>query len=62
MNNILNMNSNINPLFIFICLLGITISGCTDDNDGSPAALNLPVLHVSDITVSEEDEDKVIHW
>lgn len=55
------MNSNINPLFIFICLLGITISGCTDDNDGSPAALNLPVLHVSDITVSEEDEDKVIH-
>jgi beta-glucanase (GH16 family) len=55
------MNSNIYHLFIFICFFGVMMTACTDDNDGSPAALNLPVLHVTDITVTEEDEDKVIH-
>lgn len=55
------MTSKINLLFILICLYGFIFTSCTDDNDGSPATLNLPVLHVTDITVTEEDEDKVIH-
>jgi len=37
-----------------------TFSSCKDDNDGSPAPLDLPVLQISDVTVEEGDEDKII--
>lgn len=41
-------------------LYTFTFSSCKDDNDGSPAPIDLPVLHIHDITVEEGDEDKVI--
>jgi beta-glucanase (GH16 family) len=38
-----------------------TFSSCKDDNDGSPAPIDLPVLHIHDVTVEEGDEDQVIN-
>ncbi len=37
------------------------ISSCIDESDGTAGKLNLPVLHVSDVTTTEGDEDKIIH-
>jgi len=56
------MTSTFSKFFITIIALCavVIIHSCQDDNDGSPAPLNLPVLHISDVTVSEEDEDKII--
>lgn len=48
-------------LYFLVLIISLFIySGCDDDNDGTPDPLNLPVLHVTDITVEEEDQDKVI--
>jgi|WetSurMetagenome_2_1015567.scaffolds.fasta_scaffold47118_2 beta-glucanase (GH16 family) len=45
---------------LVILLSGIIITSCIDESDGSPAKLNLPVLHISDVTTQEGDEDKII--
>jgi beta-glucanase (GH16 family) len=50
---------NIILLLVALFLSNFFVS-CEDNNDGSPAPLNLPVVHISDVTVSEEDEDKII--
>jgi len=57
------MTSTLNKLFIALLILisGIAITACIDESDGSPAKLDLPVLHVSDTTTQEGDEDQVIH-
>jgi hypothetical protein len=36
------------------------MTSCIDESDGTPAPLNLPVLHIHDVTVQEEDQDKII--
>ena len=56
------MNRSIKNISILIAAFCgcIFFFSCEDDNDGSPAPLDLPVMHVSDVTVSEEDQDKVI--
>ncbi|MGB3079434.1 MAG: family 16 glycosylhydrolase, partial [Saprospiraceae bacterium] len=51
---------NILIVSLGICLLSF-ISSCIDESDGTAGKLNLPVLHVSDVTTTEGDEDKVIH-
>src|SRR5687768_3404456 len=57
------MNSLFSKSLFFQMLIisAFIFSGCDDDNDGTADPLNLPVLHVSDITVEEEDQDKIIH-
>jgi len=57
------MTSTFHKLFIALLILvsGIAITACIDESDGSPAKLDLPVLHVSDTTTQEGDEDQVIH-
>ncbi|MEO6132663.1 MAG: family 16 glycosylhydrolase [Saprospiraceae bacterium] len=53
-------NSNILVGCFFACLF-IFMTSCIDENDGTAGKLNLPVLHVSEVTTAEEDEDKIIH-
>ncbi len=43
---------------LMILVLGYT--GCTDDNDGSPPTLDLPVMSVTDMTIQEGDVDQQI--
>src|SRR5690348_3618336 len=58
-----NMNSTFSKIIFAILAItyASTFSSCKDDNDGSPAPLDLPVLHISDVTVEEGDEDQVIN-
>jgi beta-glucanase (GH16 family) len=57
------MTSTLTKIFIALLILisGIAITACIDESDGSPEKLNLPVLHLSDMTTQEGDEDQVIH-
>ena len=43
-----------------IVLISMTYSGCIEEDDGTPPALNLPVMSISDLTVQEGDVDQVI--
>lgn len=46
---------------IFIMLFSATsFLACYDDDDGTPPELGLPVITVKDVTVSEDDQDKVL--
>jgi beta-glucanase (GH16 family) len=39
----------------------VSIQSCSEDPDGSPEQLNLPVMEVSDITLNETDSDDTIY-
>ena len=60
------MKNNTMPFFgpkslIFIMLFSATsFLACYDDDDGTPPELGLPVITVKDVTVSEDDQDKVL--
>jgi beta-glucanase (GH16 family) len=58
-----NMNSTFSKIIFatLAILYGITFTSCKDDNDGSPAPIDLPVLHIHDVTIEEGDEDQVIN-
>lgn len=60
------MKNNTMPFFghkslIFILLFSATsFFACYEDNDGTPPELDLPVITVTDVTLSEDDQDKVL--
>ena len=56
------MNTSISKIQIALLLLmsGWINMGCIDEDDGAPGALDLPVIHISDLTVQEEDQDKIV--
>lgn len=41
-------------------IMALVYAGCTDDNDGSPPTLDLPVMSVTDMTIQEGDVDQQI--
>jgi beta-glucanase (GH16 family) len=47
-------------LFILLFSSFLFIQSCVDDPDGSPGALNLPVLSFEDATITEDDVDRTI--
>ena len=42
---------------IVLVVISVTIPACIDEDDGTGPVLNLPRIHVSDMTVAEEDDD-----
>lgn len=45
------------PVFV---LVSLTYSGCIEEDDGTPPALALPVMTISDLTIQEGDVDQLI--
>ncbi len=48
-------------LTLLLLLMGLGFAACIDEEDGTAPALNLPVIHISDVTTEEEDEDRIIN-
>jgi beta-glucanase (GH16 family) len=48
-------------LLLIAFLSVVTIQSCSEDPDGSPEQLNLPVMVASDITLNETDTDDTIY-
>ena len=48
-------------LFPTILAMAITLPSCIDEDDGSPAPLDLPLVSVGDISIAEGDIDDTLH-
>ncbi len=47
-------------LFFFLFFAVMSFFACYEDKDGTPAELDLPVITINDVTVEEDDQDKVL--
>jgi beta-glucanase (GH16 family) len=43
-----------------VVVMSMTYSGCVEEDDGTPPALDLPVMTINDLTIQEGDVDQLI--
>jgi beta-glucanase (GH16 family) len=48
------------PFAAGLLALAVTLPACYQDDDGTPPELDLPVITINDITVTEDDQDRVL--